>query len=399
MRGYLDLHGAASLTTASAMAVGSERLELLHQWADSTPRRYYWRRSAQFPNVSGSKGTKRAMSQADEKLAAIADQLLKGSSPPKESLRSLLLWFDAERRGYRVVRRIRNALRRHGLTTVPDFEEAYIDAELCIVKRAPQAQRPDAIPNGIPDDSAPDPGYRLSRLSSANRRPVAVAPDATLQQVITVMMSNDFSQVPVMNGPRDVKGIVSWKSIGTRLALRQECARARDCMEDAHILPLSESLFSAIATIAAHDHVLIQAADKTICGIITATDLNDQFRLLAEPFLLVGEIENGVRRLLHGKFTTTELHSVKTPAEAGRDIESAADLNFGDYIRLVEQDVYWTRLALQIDRATFVSHLNRVREIRNDVVHFDPDGLDDSDLKFLRDTARFLKRLRDVGAA
>lgn len=337
------------------------------------------------------------MSQADEKLAAIADQVLKGSSPPKESLRALLLWFDAERRGYRVVRRVRNALRRHGLATVPDFEEAYIDAEISFVTRAPQAQRPD-IPGGIPDDSAPDPGYRLSRLSSANRRPVSVAPDSTLQQVITVMMSNDFSQVPIMNGPRDVKGIVSWKSIGTRLALKQQCARARDCMEDAHILPLSESLFSAIAIIATHDYVLIQAADKTICGMITATDLNDQFRLLAEPFLLVGEIENGVRRLLHGKFTTTELHSVKNPAEAGRDIESAADLTFGDYIRLIEQDAYWKRLALQIDRVTFVSQLNRVREIRNDVVHFDPDGLDDSDLKFLRDVAHFLKRLRDVGA-
>ena len=114
------------------------------------------------------------MSQGDEKLAAIADQLLKGSSPPKESLRALLLWFDAERRGYRVVRRIRNALRRHGLTTVPDFEEAYIDAELAFVTRVPQAQRPDGIPGGIPDDSAPDPGYRLSRLQSANRRPISV---------------------------------------------------------------------------------------------------------------------------------------------------------------------------------------------------------------------------------
>jgi hypothetical protein len=30
-------------------------------------------------------------------------------------------------------------------------------------------------------------------------------------------------------------------------------------------------------------------------------------------------------------------------------------------------------------------------------MHFDPDGLDDDDLKFLREFAQFLKRLRDVG--
>jgi len=46
----------------------------------------------------------------------------------------------------------------------------------------------------------------------------------------------------------------------------------------------------------------------------------------------------------------------------------------------------------------FVSRLNRVREIRNDVMHFDPDGLEDTDLFILREFAQFLKRLRDVGA-
>lgn len=212
-------------------------------------------------------------------------------------------------------------------------------------------------------------------------------------------MSNDFSQVPVMTSQRDVKGIVTWKTIGTRLALKKSIATANDCMEDAKVLIATEPLFSAISTIAAHDYILVQALDKTICGIVTASDLNEQFRLLAEPFLLVGEIENGVRRLLHGKFTLQELTSAKVSGDDGRQIDTPADLTFGEYIRLIENEGNWRKLKIEIDRVTFIAQLNRVREIRNDVMHFDPDGLDDNDLTFLREFAQFLKRLRDVGVA
>lgn len=335
------------------------------------------------------------MPQADEKLAAIADLLKKGVAPPKETVRAFLLWFGAERRGYRVVRQIRNALRRHGLTTSPDFEWAYIDVQVEFKKAPPGAQ----VPQGVADDSAPDPTYRINSLTSANRVPVSVAPDAPLQQVTTLMMANDFSQLPVMTGPRDVKGIVGWKTIGTRLALRRPIATAKDCMDEAKVLSASEPLFSAISVIASHDYVLVQGNDRSIVGIVTASDLNEQFRLLAEPFLLVGEIENGVRRLLHGKFTQEELTAAKAPGDDGRSIETPADLTFGEYIRLIEGEANWKKLKVEIDRVTFVGHLNRVRDIRNDVMHFDPDGLDDDDLKFLREFAQFLKRLRDVGAA
>lgn len=335
------------------------------------------------------------MSQIEEKLAAIAEQVKKGVVPPKESVRAFLLWFGAERRGYRVIRRVRGALRRHGLATFPDFEWAYIDGEITFVKALPDAH----ITHGVADDSAPDPTYRIGRLGSANRVPIYVAPDASLQEVTTVMMSNDFSQVPVMTSPREVKGIVTWKTIGMRLALKKTIAKARDCMEDARVLSATEPLFSAISTIATHDYILVQALDKTICGIVTASDLNEQFRLLAEPFILVGEIENGVRRLLHGKFTLTELTAAKASNEDARQIDTPADLTFGEYIRLIQSEVSWKKLKIEIDRVTFVAQLNRVREIRNDVMHFDPDGLDDDDLTFLREFAQFLKRLRDVGVA
>ena len=40
-------------------------------------------------------------------------------------------------------------------------------------------------------------------------------------------------------------------------------------------------------------------------------------------------------------------------------------------------------------RATFTKRLDEIREIRNDVMHFHPDGISDDDTETLRETARF----------
>ena len=336
------------------------------------------------------------MEGPDDKLKNICDQLKKGVVPPRETVRSFLLWFGVTRRGVGVVHSIRSTLTMHGITTDPDFEYAFIDGQIGFV---PVDSKDHESKGGTVDTSfaAADPTYRVGRLQSANHLPVTVKPDSTLAQVVTLMLTNDFSQIPVVTGPRDIKGVVSWKTIGSRLALQKPCTLARDCMEPAQVISTDESLFAAISVIAAHDYVLVKAHDQQISGIITASDFNEQFRKLAEPFLLVGEIENGVRRMLHRKFTVAELKAAKFSEDAGREVEGVADLTFGEYIRLVEPEKQWKKLKLEIDRVEFVKRLDKIREIRNDVMHFDPDGLEETSLDTLREFAQFLKRLRDVG--
>jgi hypothetical protein len=334
------------------------------------------------------------MSIQDEKLKAISDQLKQGVVPQRETVRTFLRWFGSERRGVYVVWGIRNQLKKYRIETSPDFESEYIDGYIGFVLAPPEKDL------GKVDPSASiDPTYRLGRLDAANRPPVSVKPDATLQQVITIMMTRDFSQIPVMTTEREVKGVISWKSIGSRLALKRPCASVRECMETAEIALTDESLFTAIDRVAIHDYVLVQAKDKTISGIVTASDFNDQFRRLAEPFLLVGEVENGVRRILHGKFTSKELEDAKAPGDDGRTIGGVADLTFGEEIRLIESDKGWKKLSLELDRVEFITRLTRVKDIRNDVMHFDPDGLGPTDVIALREFARFLKTLGDLGAA
>jgi hypothetical protein len=52
--------------------------------------------------------------------------------------------------------------------------------------------------------------------------------------------------------------------------------------------------------------------------------------------LLLGEIEQHVRKLIEGKFALSELQEAKDPADAQRTVERVADLTLGEYIRLLE---------------------------------------------------------------
>jgi CBS domain-containing protein len=241
-----------------------------------------------------------------------------------------------------------------------------------------------------------DPIYRISKLASATRKPLSVSPDTKLEEAITHMLTNDFSQLPVMTSERDVKGIITWTSIGSRLAIGKNCSVARELMEQHQEIRSDAPLISAIGIIAEHQYVLVRGHDKKISGIVTATDLSLQFQQLAEPFLLLGEIENHVRRFISQRFTLTDLKFVKDPADRERVVTSVADLTYGDYIWLLKNPERWDKLNITVDRKTCIEKLESVRRIRNDVMHFDPDGIPEKDLQTLREFARFLQKLQII---
>jgi hypothetical protein len=62
---------------------------------------------------------------------------------------------------------------------------------------------------------------RIRRLECANIPPVSVKPNGSIAEAVTLMVMHGFSQLPVMSGEREVKGIVSSKSIARCLMTRR----------------------------------------------------------------------------------------------------------------------------------------------------------------------------------
>src|SRR5205814_5319927 len=99
-----------------------------------------------------------------------------------------------------------------------------------------------------------------------------------------------------------------------------------EAMEPHAEISADASLFTAIPLIVQHQYVLVRGPDQRIVGIVTTSDLSLQFQQLAEPFLLLGEIENHIRRMIGPHFGPQELAAVRDPGDGERKIESVADL-------------------------------------------------------------------------
>lgn len=347
-----------------------------------------------------------------DRLEQIKSLIDKEQKPEPVPVRTLISWFGAERRGWWVVRQINETLERYGIETNPYFDATYIDGLVEFRKKqstiiedssttttTTTLVAPENLVEKDGDDALTinDPTYRIAKLEAANKSLTFVKPDSELNEAITKMITYDFSQLPVMQQPkRDLKGVISWRSIGTRLAVGQSSMKVRDLMEPNYQLISSEtSLFRALPIIIEHDYVLVENNLREICGIVTASDLNLQFKQLTEPFLLVAEIENHVRHIL-SKLPKEDIENAKDEKDIERRIENVADLTFGEYLRLFQNPEIWIKLSLHVDRKTFCSHLEKIKDIRNNIMHFDPDGLDEESIETLRRFVRLLQTLRNL---
>jgi CBS domain-containing protein len=342
-------------------------------------------------------------------LRTIAEELAKGHGRPQSAtVRSLLSWFGQKRRGRWVVENVRSALTQLKLATEPDFDTVWVDDKVRFISieepTVSAAPRPELWPaeelaatsSEVPfvGGAVPDPTYKIGKLEAASRPVVAVTPDDPLERAVTLMMANGYSQLPAMSGEREVKGMITWESVARSLVLNgPSCKLVRHCMEKHREVSSDTSLFAAIPAIVESQYVLVRASDKRITGIVTAVDLSMQFRQLAEPFLLLGEIEHQIRRLIENRFTAQQLAEVKDPGDTDREITTVSDLSLGECIRILENPDHWGKLGVKLDRAEFVKDAHRIRRIRNDVMHFDPDPMGTADLLALRRFANFLSDL------
>ena len=299
-------------------------------------------------------------------LSVIADQIKRNEIPPKISVRQLLQYFGFQRRGFIKVLIVEEALKVLGISTVPEFTDVWIDAEIGFTSRGGAnlssttkvdhpVEEPTIIAAGATEDSlisvaagSLDPTFRIGILPPANQPIVSVKPNDDINTAISRMLHNDFSQLPVMRNDYDVKGIISWTSIGSRMALRQPCGTVHECMEPrVEIVPATWSIFSVIPLIVEHGYVLVKGNNGKINGIVTASDLSLQFQQLAGPFLLLREIEQHIRTLIDGRFSIDELEGVLDPIDK-REIKGINDLALGEYVRIFQNPELWNNSACRV---------------------------------------------------
>ena len=336
-------------------------------------------------------------------------------------VKTLLSWFGQKGRGKYVVQTIGEALDEAQLFTDPEFTSGgvhgYIEFKMLpAAGDSAREQSADSRAKGDEpeaDDEGQEPSDKNGRahdrdssaalgaefcigmFEAANRpdRVLTVTRDKTVEEATTMMMTHGYSQLPVTQNMRDIDGMISWRSMGRARARGAACEFVRDCIESAPILDQDAPFFEAVDIIAEKEVVLVQGKDKRIMGIVTTADLSHEYHQKAAPFLLLGEVEDRIRILINRSFSAEEIKQAGYPHHDNREIVDASDLNFGEYVTLLEVKENWKQLGLRIDRKLFVGLLNDVREVRNDIMHFRPDSSELENLDKVRQLHSLLRQL------
>lgn len=160
--------------------------------------------------------------------------------------RKLLNAFNLERRTQNNQNLINKFLEENKLEVIPSYTNTWIDSEITIKHKKKARSKNES-----------DPIQRLKLLAAANSTPITVNRDGKLSEAVTLMMLNNYSQLPVISGTRNVAGIISWEKIGSGLANKQNSDLVKDYMTtNFTLLDYDTPLLEAIPIIIEKEFVL-----------------------------------------------------------------------------------------------------------------------------------------------
>ncbi|WP_051153329.1 CBS domain-containing protein [Nocardia niigatensis] len=324
-------------------------------------------------------------------------------------LPDLLRFFGYLNRSPESILTIEAALRAENLTTSPAFATCPQWQKLSVVEidtstsEAPhEAEATDDTDSTAEGSPFPQRPFMIRDIRTATDGLISVTSGSSLRQAITLMEAHDYSQLPIIDGGVDLKGVITWRSLaaahihnGAYPTVAEACDTAPVVADPDH------EVFTHLASICHSGYILVRRSTGQFCGIITLADIAARFGETARPFFVVGAIEARLRAHL----ACLGREAISTVQPSKKATGEISDLQFGQYLRLLQNkkmhkdasplgDENWDRLGWHVDRAIFLGLLDRVREIRNSVAHFHTKPLTTHDLSDLEQFATLLRGLK-----
>lgn len=318
-------------------------------------------------------------------------------SPEQISVRELLALWGATDRGDQVSQ-IEADLANHGLVTSPSFRAVTLDTMVSLTTPPDEAEEAtptrvseiDELPVIEDDEGGSDLDVRLTVGNLSPLRGVeSVESNSTFEEAITKMVLNDFSQLAVLNGPRNVRGAVTWRSIAQAMHQKSDVSFADAIDRHVEVVPYDRDLFEVLPILQQRQFVFVLDESKVIKGIVTTADVSQRYGETATPFFQLGELDQTLRWVLRRALDISTVQRF-----CSRKITRFDDLSIGECKRVLENKEAWEKLGWPLDRPTFIARLEEIRVIRNKVMHFHPDPVPEDAVEKLRRFNDLLHRYR-----
>lgn len=217
----------------------------------------------------------------------------------------------------------------------------------------------------------------MSALNTSGRTLYYVGPEWSLEKVETTMIMHEFSQLPILTGKRDhLKGTVTWASIAAARREGKANLAKEAKVEGYFVAESSADLIDLVPRIIEDEFIYYRDPDGVIVGILTASDLAGAFQLNAGPYIRIGEIEARIGPLLD-RLPLPTLREYLRDGDV-EEFNGATDMTFGEYVKALGDKRVWARLELPFDQDVCVKTLEKVRVVRNAIMHFGEPVAEDS---------------------
>lgn len=209
-------------------------------------------------------------------------------------------------------------------------------------------------------------------------------PEAEIGEAYCLMIQHDYSQLPIINTSNEMKGYVSWKSIGEAHAVGKEISLVIHCIfRETTVLNHDMNLLDAVKIIISKEVVMVRGQDGKLKGPITTTDLAHQYNIMAEPFILIGNIEFHMRSIIEHLRNADQF--VEGKEKIG--LEEITFEKFKPFFSHSNLEI----LGVAIQKICLMELIEQGRVARNNMVHFKS-----SDATSQEEELRALKRLERV---
>lgn len=208
----------------------------------------------------------------------------------------------------------------------------------------------------------------------------SVAPQTSVRDAILVMREHNFSQLPV-TVKRSVLGVFTFVSLASLLVDIEEPAGLGELPVDGflatpHYVRVTDRLDEAVVRWLDDDgFVLIGEADR-LQGVLTAVDVLRHLHRASQRFVLLNEIEVGLRDLMRLAVDDAALalciHNCTSQPGARRIPTRLEEMVFGNYVAIITNPRNWTQFARVFGgtREIAKARLESIRELRNVIFHF-----------------------------
>jgi predicted transcriptional regulator len=325
------------------------------------------------------------------------------------SVRTLLGQWGVNAREHRVSRHIEADLDNHALLTRPNFLKVSLDDDVTLVAVQPElsmaepqleSAAPGVAPSVTSDPVTPETnahaeiGLTLGNVMSSARKLVFVKPTATFAEAMTLMLMNDYSQLPVLQNKYKCVGAVTWRSIAYAQMKDASAPFSAAIVKKVTVESYDRDLHHLLPVIQAEDFVVVTDDLNVVSGIVTTADVVGLYGERTLPFLLIGELDQELRQVMSN--IDIDVIRAVCPSTTGDAVKSHDDMTMGQYQQVLANPECWAMIGWALDRSAFIARLDELRRIRNDVMHFNPDGVPDDTVDHLR---HMLALIREFGSS